>query len=141
MAQTTARTHVQRGNAKPYAQMPLPNPQRHVVPTTVVTQVNDVRSVTPAIHKPRVTRPRHVKTMVTKSRSPPKRHINLTLSPKASNSPPRVTAIKDKGVIDSGCSRHMTGNMSCLTNFKELNGEYVAFGGNPKGGKISGKDM
>nr|GEW58300.1 ribonuclease H-like domain-containing protein [Tanacetum cinerariifolium] len=38
-------------------------------------------------------------------------------------------ALKDKGVIDSGCSRHMTGNMSYLSNFKELNGEYVAFGG------------
>nr|GEX58803.1 hypothetical protein [Tanacetum cinerariifolium] len=47
-------------------------------------------------------------------------------------------ALKDKGVIDSGCSRHMTWNMSYLSDFKELNGGYVAFGGNPKGGKISG---
>nr|GEZ74533.1 hypothetical protein [Tanacetum cinerariifolium] len=46
---------------------------------------------------------------------------------------------KDKGVIDSGCSRHMTGNISYLSNFEELNGGYVAFGGNPKGGKITGK--
>nr|GFB03701.1 ribonuclease H-like domain-containing protein [Tanacetum cinerariifolium] len=48
-------------------------------------------------------------------------------------------ALKDKGVIDSGCSRHMTGNMSYLSDFEELNGGYVAFGGNPKGGKIIGK--
>nr|GFA96392.1 ribonuclease H-like domain-containing protein [Tanacetum cinerariifolium] len=48
-------------------------------------------------------------------------------------------ALKDKGVIDSGCSRHMTGNMSYLSDFDELNGGYVAFGGNPKGGKITGK--
>nr|GFD16625.1 hypothetical protein [Tanacetum cinerariifolium] len=47
--------------------------------------------------------------------------------------------LKDKGVIDSGCSRHMTWNMSYLSDFQELNGGYVAFGGNPKGGKISGK--
>nr|GEU91908.1 putative ribonuclease H-like domain-containing protein [Tanacetum cinerariifolium] len=33
----------------------------------------------------------------------------------------------DKGVIDSGCSRHMIGNMSYLSDFKELNGRYVAF--------------
>nr|GFB24568.1 putative ribonuclease H-like domain-containing protein [Tanacetum cinerariifolium] len=39
---------------------------------------------------------------------------------------------------DSGCSRHMTGNMSYLFDFEELNDGYVAFGGNPKGGKISG---
>nr|GFA46794.1 hypothetical protein [Tanacetum cinerariifolium] len=48
-------------------------------------------------------------------------------------------ALKDKGVIDSGCSMHMTGNISYLSNFEELNGGYVAFGGNPKGGKITGK--
>nr|GEX30583.1 hypothetical protein [Tanacetum cinerariifolium] len=35
--------------------------------------------------------------------------------------------------------RHMTGNMSYLSDFKEINGGYVAFGGNPKGGKIYGK--
>nr|GFA87629.1 ribonuclease H-like domain-containing protein [Tanacetum cinerariifolium] len=68
----------------------------------------------------------------------------------AYNSPPRVTAAKasagnlqqtlrDKGVIESGCSRHMTGNMSYLFDFEELNGGYVAFGGNPKGVKITGK--
>nr|GEU89291.1 hypothetical protein [Tanacetum cinerariifolium] len=44
--------------------------------------------------------------------------------------------LKNKGVIDSGCSRHITGNMSCLSDFEDLNGGYVAFGGNPKGGKI-----
>ncbi|GJW88517.1 ribonuclease H-like domain-containing protein [Tanacetum coccineum] len=47
--------------------------------------------------------------------------------------------IQDKGVIDSGCSRHMTGNMSYLTDYEEIDGGYVAFGGNPKGGKITGK--
>ncbi|GJU91386.1 putative ribonuclease H-like domain-containing protein [Tanacetum coccineum] len=47
--------------------------------------------------------------------------------------------LQDKGVIDSGCSRHMTENMSYLTNYEEIDGGYVAFGGNPKGGKITGK--
>nr|GEX16320.1 copia protein [Tanacetum cinerariifolium] len=45
----------------------------------------------------------------------------------------------DPRVIDSGCSRHMTRNMSYLSDFEELNGGYVTFGGNLKGGKISGK--
>nr|GEX44772.1 hypothetical protein [Tanacetum cinerariifolium] len=49
-------------------------------------------------------------------------------------------ALEDKGVIDSGCSRHMTANISYLSHFKEIYGGYVAFGGNPKGGKITGKD-
>ncbi|GJS13892.1 retrovirus-related pol polyprotein from transposon TNT 1-94 [Tanacetum coccineum] len=47
--------------------------------------------------------------------------------------------LQDQGVIDSGCSRHMTWNMSYLTNYEEIDGGYVAFGGNPKGGKITGK--
>ncbi|GKB67166.1 putative ribonuclease H-like domain-containing protein, partial [Tanacetum coccineum] len=46
--------------------------------------------------------------------------------------------LQDQGVINSGCSRHMTGKMSYLTDYEEINGGYVAFGGNPKGGKITG---
>ncbi|GKG19153.1 hypothetical protein Tco_0376252, partial [Tanacetum coccineum] len=38
-------------------------------------------------------------------------------------------------------SRHMTGNKSYLTEYEEIDGGYVAFGGNPKGGKITGKDV
>ncbi|GJT08041.1 putative ribonuclease H-like domain-containing protein [Tanacetum coccineum] len=39
----------------------------------------------------------------------------------------------------NGCSRHMTWNMSYLIDFEEIDGGYVAFGGNSKGGKITGK--
>ncbi|KAJ9547027.1 hypothetical protein OSB04_019570 [Centaurea solstitialis] len=41
--------------------------------------------------------------------------------------------------VDSGCSRHVTGIMSLLEDFKKFDGGHVAFGDNPKGGKISGK--
>ncbi|GKA77174.1 putative ribonuclease H-like domain-containing protein [Tanacetum coccineum] len=47
--------------------------------------------------------------------------------------------LQEKGVIDSGCSRHMTGNKSYLSDYREIDGEFVAFGGNSKGGKITGK--
>ncbi|GJW77026.1 putative ribonuclease H-like domain-containing protein [Tanacetum coccineum] len=47
--------------------------------------------------------------------------------------------LQDQGVIDSGCSRHMTGNMSYLTDYEEIDGGYVTFEGNPKGGKITKK--
>ncbi|GKB56680.1 ribonuclease H-like domain-containing protein [Tanacetum coccineum] len=47
--------------------------------------------------------------------------------------------LQDQEVIDSGCSSHMTGNMSYLKDYEEIDGGYVAFGGNPKGGKIIGK--
>nr|GFB84262.1 ribonuclease H-like domain-containing protein [Tanacetum cinerariifolium] len=95
-------------------------------------------------------RPNIAPYSMSKSKSPFKRPFIRHPSPKPSISPPRVNAVKpsagnpqqalkDKCVIDSGCSRHMTGNMSYLSDFEELNGGYVAFGGNPKGGKITGK--
>ncbi|GKD35852.1 putative ribonuclease H-like domain-containing protein [Tanacetum coccineum] len=45
----------------------------------------------------------------------------------------------DTGFVDSGCSRHMTGNIAYLLDFKEFDGGYVAFGGGAYGGRISGK--
>ncbi|GJY85962.1 putative ribonuclease H-like domain-containing protein [Tanacetum coccineum] len=47
--------------------------------------------------------------------------------------------LQDQEVIDSGCSRHMTENMSYLTYYEKIDGGYVAFRGNLKGGKITGK--
>nr|GEZ70287.1 ribonuclease H-like domain-containing protein [Tanacetum cinerariifolium] len=107
------------------------------------------------------TRPNIAPYAVSKSKSHLRRPFLRHPSPKPCISPPRVNAakpsavsaakhdhgkkgnpqqaLKDKGVIDSGCSRHMTGNISYLFDFEEMNGGYVAFGGNPKGGKITGK--
>nr|GEV28651.1 hypothetical protein [Tanacetum cinerariifolium] len=47
--------------------------------------------------------------------------------------------LQEKGVIDSGCSRHMTENMSYLSKYEKIDGGYVSFRGDPKGGKIIGK--
>ncbi|GJY38461.1 putative ribonuclease H-like domain-containing protein [Tanacetum coccineum] len=47
--------------------------------------------------------------------------------------------LQKKRVIDSACSRHMTGNKSYLLDYEEIDGGFVAFGGDPKGGKITGK--
>ncbi|GKE03039.1 hypothetical protein Tco_1391022 [Tanacetum coccineum] len=49
--------------------------------------------------------------------------------------------LNDKGFVDSGCSRHMTGNKAYLSDFKEFDGGYVTFEGGAYGGKISGKDV
>nr|GEZ88009.1 ribonuclease H-like domain-containing protein [Tanacetum cinerariifolium] len=45
--------------------------------------------------------------------------------------------IDDKGYWDSGCSRHMTGNISYLSEYEPFNGGYVSFG--HERGKITGK--
>nr|GEW76526.1 putative ribonuclease H-like domain-containing protein [Tanacetum cinerariifolium] len=127
MASTTPRNHAPRGHNKHYARMPLSNPLRHVVPTTVLTQsklvpINVVRPA-PMVNAAKVVQGKYE----WKPDCPLLDHSNPQ------------HALKDKGVIDSGCSRHMTGNMSYLSNFEELNGGYVAFGGNPKDAKISRK--
>ncbi|GJR47962.1 putative ribonuclease H-like domain-containing protein [Tanacetum coccineum] len=45
----------------------------------------------------------------------------------------------DTRFVDSGCSRHMTGNIAYLSDFKEFDEYYVTFGGGAHGGRISGK--
>ncbi|GJT20712.1 putative ribonuclease H-like domain-containing protein [Tanacetum coccineum] len=46
-------------------------------------------------------------------------------------------ALKNKGIVDNGCSRNMTGNKACLAEFQDFNGGPVAFGGSK--GYITGK--
>nr|GEW73157.1 hypothetical protein [Tanacetum cinerariifolium] len=99
MAQTRARNHAQRGNHQQYARMTLLNPQRHMVPTVVLTKSKFVpltvaRQVTTAVSPNTVTRPRPAKTVATKPYLPPRRHINHSPSPKASTFPLKVTAAK-----------------------------------------------
>nr|GEX31894.1 ribonuclease H-like domain-containing protein [Tanacetum cinerariifolium] len=48
-------------------------------------------------------------------------------------------ALKDTGIFDSECSRHITGDKSYLTDYQEYDGGFVAFAGSFKGGKINGK--
>ncbi|GKF31245.1 hypothetical protein Tco_0101043, partial [Tanacetum coccineum] len=43
----------------------------------------------------------------------------------------------DHAVVDSGCSSHMTGNKVYLSDYEDLNGGFVAFGSDPKGGEES----
>ncbi|GJU60242.1 putative ribonuclease H-like domain-containing protein [Tanacetum coccineum] len=47
--------------------------------------------------------------------------------------------LQDHAVVDSGCSSHMTGNKAYLSDYEDYNGGFVAFGSDPKGGKITGK--
>ncbi|GJU69564.1 retrovirus-related pol polyprotein from transposon TNT 1-94 [Tanacetum coccineum] len=44
--------------------------------------------------------------------------------------------LQDHAVVDSGCSSHMTGNKAYLLDYEDFNGGFVAFGSDPKGGKI-----
>nr|GFD05132.1 hypothetical protein [Tanacetum cinerariifolium] len=46
-------------------------------------------------------------------------------------------ALKDKGIIDSGYSKHMTRNKAHLADYQEFKGGSIAFGGS--NGRITGK--
>ncbi|GKD16410.1 ribonuclease H-like domain-containing protein [Tanacetum coccineum] len=50
---------------------------------------------------------------------------------------PQQKEYKEKGVIDSGCSRHMTENKCYLDEYEDYNGGFVSFGDGK--GRISGK--
>ncbi|GJR52921.1 hypothetical protein Tco_1403442 [Tanacetum coccineum] len=51
---------------------------------------------------------------------------------------PQQKEYKEKAVIDSGCSRHMTGNKCYLDEYEDYEGGFVSFGDGK--GRISGKD-
>ncbi|GJS29868.1 putative ribonuclease H-like domain-containing protein [Tanacetum coccineum] len=57
------------------------------------------------------------------------------VEPKIGN--PQQKEYKEKGVIDSGCSRHMTGNKCYLTEYEDYDGGFVSFGDGK--GRISRK--
>nr|GEV66035.1 putative ribonuclease H-like domain-containing protein [Tanacetum cinerariifolium] len=138
MAQPTHRNYADRGNNKQNASLTHKHPLKHMVPVAVLTQSKPVsntvvRPVSADVPKFMVTRPRLTHPTITKSKSYIRRHITHSPSLKTSNSPPKITAARAPVI----CAAQ--GNMSYLSKFKELNGGYVAFGGNPKGGKISGK--
>ncbi|GJR30850.1 hypothetical protein Tco_1107082 [Tanacetum coccineum] len=48
-------------------------------------------------------------------------------------------ALKNKGIFNSGCSRHMTGNKDFLIDYQDIDEGFVAFDGSARGGKITGK--
>nr|GEU39262.1 hypothetical protein [Tanacetum cinerariifolium] len=144
--------NLRTNNQKSKVRMTHPHSNRNVVPTSVLTRsrrmsLNAARPVPTTVPQSTVKSPRPVKHVVNKTHSPIRRPINHRPTTKNSNFNKKVTtvkgnpqqALKDKCVIDSGCSRHITGNISFLLNFEEINEGYVAFGGNPKSGKISGK--
>nr|GEV64880.1 hypothetical protein [Tanacetum cinerariifolium] len=67
--------------------------------------------------------------------------IKFVKSKEQVKSPRKTTIKQDKGLIDNGCSRHMIWNMSYLIDYEEINRGYVAFEGNLKGGKITGRGI
>ncbi|GJU00078.1 putative ribonuclease H-like domain-containing protein [Tanacetum coccineum] len=65
------------------------------------------------------------------------RNWNNLMSQRLGRNPQEQKEYKEKGVIDSGCSRHMTGNKCYLTEYEDYDGGFVSFGDGK--GRISRK--
>ncbi|GJY22144.1 ribonuclease H-like domain-containing protein [Tanacetum coccineum] len=102
-----------------------PHPKRNFVPTTVVTKSGQV-----LVNAAKQSSPRAATSISTA------RPVN-TVAPKSKGNPPY--ALQDQVIFDSGCSRHMTGNKSYLTDYQDIDGRFVAFAESTKGGKITRK--
>ncbi|GJV20102.1 ribonuclease H-like domain-containing protein [Tanacetum coccineum] len=133
------------------------------VSTSAARKVNAVR---PIVNENRPRNNFH------KSHSPIRRPFNRTIAPRTKFSNQKVntaevkavsaigekretavkpsTALKNKGIVDSRCSRHMTRNKPYLAEYQDYNGGLVAFGGSKsyitgkgkiKTGKLDFKDV
>ncbi|GJR41947.1 hypothetical protein Tco_1310050 [Tanacetum coccineum] len=111
----------------------------------IAVLVNIARQVNIAHSKTTVNATRPMPYLSKTAHSTVKRPIHKNTTFNNSNIDQRVNIVRGKNVNTArpkavvNVVKHMTGNMSYLTNYEEIDGGYVAFGGNPKGGKIAGK--
>ncbi|GJV35822.1 putative ribonuclease H-like domain-containing protein [Tanacetum coccineum] len=109
---------------------------RQTVLTSTAMKVNTVKHIVNEV------RPANVFNKIHSSSTRPFKKTTV-LRPKFSNQKFNTAkdyphrALKNKGIVDSGCSRHMTGNKAYLDEFQDFNGGPVAFGGSR--GYITGK--
>ncbi|GJV05573.1 putative ribonuclease H-like domain-containing protein [Tanacetum coccineum] len=126
------------------------NFNRQVVPTNAAMKVNTVKPIV------NIVRP---KTVFHKTHLPFSRPFNNTTALRTKFSNQKVNtaevnavsdvggrretadyphrALQNKGIVDSRCSRHMTGNKAYLAEYQDFNDGPVAFGGSK--GYITGK--
>ncbi|GJT42149.1 putative ribonuclease H-like domain-containing protein, partial [Tanacetum coccineum] len=104
-----------------------PNVHKHMVPRAVLMKTG-LKTVN-------TTRPVNtVRQIQVSSGLVPKRITNFNKFCMQSNS-----QLNDKGFVDSGCSRNMSGNIAHLSDFKDFDGGYVTFSRGANGGRITGK--
>nr|GFA34932.1 copia protein [Tanacetum cinerariifolium] len=97
----TPRNSAHRGYDKHYASSTKKYPQKHIVPATVLTKskpvsVTAARPVSAVVPKIMATKPRHARSLHTKTNSIIKRHKTRRKFSKTSNSSPKVTAAHAK---------------------------------------------
>ncbi|GJQ94952.1 ribonuclease H-like domain-containing protein [Tanacetum coccineum] len=108
---------------------------RQTVLTNTAMKVNTVKPIVNRVRPANVFHKTHSPTRPFKKTTVLRQKISNQKVNTAKDYPHR--ALKNKGIVDSGCSRHMTGNKAYLAEFQDFNGGPVAFGGSK--GYITGK--
>nr|GEY64189.1 putative ribonuclease H-like domain-containing protein [Tanacetum cinerariifolium] len=95
----TPKNYAHRGYNKQHASFTKNHPKKHIVLAAVLTKskpvyVTATRPVSAAVPKIMITRPKHARSLNTKSNSTIRRHKTRNQSSKPSNSSPKVTAAK-----------------------------------------------
>nr|GEW28326.1 hypothetical protein [Tanacetum cinerariifolium] len=99
--------------------------------------VTDYSRPSPAIETDRLTEDKTDKVEIAKK--PTIKYAELYRKTTKRSNGNSQNHIDDKGYWDSGCSRHMTGNISYLSDYESFDGGYMSFG---QGGcKITGKGI
>ncbi|GJS26232.1 putative ribonuclease H-like domain-containing protein, partial [Tanacetum coccineum] len=105
------------------------------VPTAVLTRAGKI-----PINTARASGTNNVNTArqnVSTARQNSSSQAVLTKSTRKVSTDDPQRALKNKGIVDSGCSRHMTGNKGYLVDYQDYNGGPVTFRGSK--GQITGK--
>nr|GEV32653.1 hypothetical protein [Tanacetum cinerariifolium] len=131
-------------------------------PKKVATLVSTAKHVNTAASRPNVNNALPTTYYYFKAHSPVRRPFNQKSAAKTNNFNEKVNTAKvnnvttagpkavvstaegnmnnaDQGIFDIRCSIHMTANKSYLSDYQKIDGGFVAFGGNAKGCKITGK--
>ncbi|GJW14852.1 hypothetical protein Tco_0098490 [Tanacetum coccineum] len=108
-------------------------PRAVLIKAWAIVSGKTARQVNAAHTKTTMNASRPMSYLSKKAHSTVKRPFHMNTTFKNSNFNQRVNTgnpqmdLQDKGVIDSRCSRHVTENMSYLTDYEEIDGGYVAF--------------
>ncbi|GJY28774.1 putative ribonuclease H-like domain-containing protein [Tanacetum coccineum] len=134
-----SRNNYNRVDYDYYAKTTHPHVHRNMTPREVLlktglTSLNTVRPVNTAHPKSAVHSAKSMSHFSKQAQSTAQRPFfkQITLT-RRSGKPQQ----DDKGFVKSRCLKHMTGNIAYLSDFKEFNGGYVAFGRGAYGGRIT----
>ncbi|GJW56682.1 ribonuclease H-like domain-containing protein [Tanacetum coccineum] len=153
-------TNVQRVNKQNFSKLTHPSPKRNMVPRTVLTKsglisLNTARPVNTVQSRTAVNNAGPMKNVINNAYSTARRPFNKITTTNNNNFNKRVNTVNDKNVnatrpnavVNTARSKAalsaVKGNkgnaVKASAYYEEIDGGFIAFGGNSKGGKITGK--